>query len=76
MSGIKAYLHDLQEQSGLSKTERVSVDQGAANQRAFERGMSDLRAGKQRSENPYPFETPYHEFWDQGWEIENAAVYK
>ena len=35
-----------------------------ARQKAFERGRLDY--GNNKFDNPYPTESPYHDYWEQG----------
>ena len=50
----------------------MSKAQSDANQRAFEKGQSDWRTGKDyHGDNPYPPGSSYHQYWQQGWEEEN-----
>jgi hypothetical protein len=46
----------------------MTPNQERARQRAFERGQSDWREGKQT--NPYPPMSPDHDVWEQGQESE------
>jgi len=52
----------------------VSEKQDRALQRAFERGQQDWRDGNER--NPYPLESPYRDYWEQGWEAEKEIEQK
>lgn len=52
----------------------ASKKQDDAHQKAFERGQQDFRDGK--SINPYPLESPYYGFWDQGYESEREVHIK
>ena len=46
----------------------ISKKQDDANQKAFQRGQESFRDGN--FDNPYPIESPYHVFWEQGYESE------
>lgn len=49
------------------------MSQGSsALQVALERGQKAAREG--RYDNPYPPQSPYHEQYDQGFEIEREAI--
>jgi hypothetical protein len=51
----------------------MSKKQDDANQKAFERGQADWRNGKDLNrDNPYPLDSTYHHFWEQGWEAEDS----
>lgn len=41
-----------------------------AYQKAVDKGQQAWRDGKSERDNPYPPEAPYHDGWQQGWEIE------
>jgi hypothetical protein len=62
---------------GGAKTEiakKESAKHFAAIGRAFERGQQDFRDGK--NDNPYPFESPWHAPWEQGYEDEREIHHK
>ncbi len=54
----------------------MSEKQDVALQKAFEKGQQAWREGKSINDNPYPFEAPYHDMWNQGWEAEAAIQEK
>lgn len=47
--------------------------QTKAQTHAFERGAEAYRGGKSLSDNPYPREADYFEFWEQGFLKEREA---
>ncbi|CTQ53212.1 hypothetical protein LP7551_01733 [Roseibium album] len=40
---------------------------------AFERGVKACQKGKTQTDNPYPKEADYYEFWEQGFLKEREA---
>ena len=60
-----------------TKIPMEQTKQQAAYQRAFEKGMEDFRAGKDKTENHYPVEAfHYAACWEQGWDQEYKASYE
>jgi|HubBroStandDraft_6_1064221.scaffolds.fasta_scaffold1669834_2 hypothetical protein len=48
-----------------------------AHQRAFQRGQDDWRGNKGLDrDNPYPTQSPDHDYWRQGWEAERDIQHK
>ncbi len=50
-------------------------DDPGAVQRVFERGQNAFRENTSRDDNPFPSASPFHDFWDQGWQKEYEASY-
>ncbi|MES0880528.1 ribosome modulation factor [Roseibium sp. SCP14] len=51
----------------------MTTYQTKAQTHAFERGMEAYREGKSQTENPYPREADYFDFWEQGYLTERDA---
>jgi hypothetical protein len=55
----------------------MSEKSDKANQRAFQRGQEAWRDSKdQHRDNPYPPQSPDHDYWHQGWEAERDIHHK
>jgi hypothetical protein len=54
----------------------MTTYQTKAQTHAFERGMEAYREGKSQSENPYPRQADYFDFWEQGYLTERQAAQK
>lgn len=51
----------------------MTTYQTKAQVHAFERGMKAFQKGKSETDNPYPREADYYEFWEQGFQKEREA---
>jgi len=55
----------------------MSEKSDKAHQKAFQRGQEAWRDSKDLNrDNPYPPQSPDHDYWHQGWEAEREIHHK